>query len=116
MKKIILLVFTVATMAILTGCGTTNVNCNYKGMDTVHGRPIAYVYTESIGYHLFTIYPIMGDGCITTAFNDFNKEVKRLNGTKVNVVYSTHNSYWYLIPVITWILAPTVSEVAGTVY
>jgi hypothetical protein len=116
MKKIIVFAFAAAVMAVLAGCGTSNVDCNYKGMNTVSGRPISYVHTRSIGYHLVCFYPIMGDGSLSTTFNEFNKEAKRLNGTKVDVVYSTHTSYWYIIPVITWIITPTVSEVAGTVY
>ena len=116
MKKIILLAFAAATMALLAGCGTTNVDCNYKGMDSAHGKPIAYVHTRAIGYHLLCFYPLIGDGSLSTTFSEFNKEAKRLNGTKVDVVYSAHTSYWYLIPVITWIITPTVSEVAGSVY
>ena len=116
MKKIILLAFAVITMALLVGCGTTNIDCNYKGMDTPAGKPIAFVHTQTLGYHLFCIYPIISDGSLTNAFNEFNKEAKRLNGSKVDVVCSNTTRYWYIIPVITWIIAPTISEVEGTVY
>ena len=116
MKKIILLAFAVVAMAFLAGCGTTNIDCNYKGMGSEHGKPIAYVHTQSIGYHLVCLYPIIGDGSLNNAFNEFNKEAKRLNGSKVDVVCSNSTRYWYVIPVITWIITPTISEVAGSVY
>jgi len=116
MKKIILVAFAVLAMGLLAGCGTTNIDCNFKGMDTPAGKPISYVHTQAIGYHLVCFYPLMGDGSLNNAFNEFNKEAKRLNGSKVNVAYSTTTHYWYIIPVITWIITPTVSEVAGTVY
>ena len=116
MKKIILLAFAVGAMALLAGCGTSNVNCNYKGIDTPAGKPIAFVTTQTVGYHLFYLFPIMGNGSLTHAFSEFTKEAKRLNGSKVDVVYSDTKHYWYIIPLITLIITPTVSEVEGTVY
>lgn len=116
MKKSILLAFAVVAMTLLNGCGTTNVNCNFKGMDTPAGKPIAHVNTTTIGYHLIGIYPLLGDGSLSNAFNEFNKEAKRLNGTKVRIVNSTNFHNWMIVPIFSLIITPTISEVAGDVY
>lgn len=116
MKRIIALFSAVVAIAILSGCGTTNVNMNYKGLDTVNGKSIAHVNTTVTACHLLGIWPIMYDASYTNTFNEFTKEAKRLNGNKVNVVESVTEKRWSVFPPFTWILTPVETTVAGDVY
>ncbi len=115
MKRLIALTFAVAAIVILSGCGTNNVDMNYKGMETTSGTPIAHVNTTVTACHLFGIWPIIYDASYTNTFNEFMKESKRLNGNKVNIVESISEKKWSVLPPITWILTPVKTTVAGDV-
>ncbi|MEI6055404.1 MAG: hypothetical protein WCR55_05015 [Lentisphaerota bacterium] len=116
MKKVIALMFSLVIIAVLAGCGTTNVDMNYKGLDTTNGKAIAHVNTTVTACHLFGTWPIMYDASYTNTFNEFTKEAKRLNGNKVNVVESITEKKWSIVPVITWIFTPVTTTVAGDVF
>lgn len=116
MKKLIALFFAVTAIALLSGCGTTNVDMNYKGLDTPNGKPIAYVNTTVTACHFLGTWPMMYDASYTNTFNEFAKEAKRLNGTKVNVNESLSSKTWGAFPPFTWLFTPVQTTIAGDVY
>ena len=117
MKKAIVLVFAITAIAFLAGgCGTTNVDMNYKNMETTNGKPIALVNTTVCACHLFGVWPMFWDASYSNTFNQFLQEAKRLNGNKVNVVTtSSHRNY--IIGILTFcIFTPVTTTVSGDVY
>ena len=100
----------------LSGCSTTNVDCDYKGVvNTAHGQPIAYVSTSRLGFHWFGTYPCFGDATLKKTFSEFNAEAKRLGGSKVRIVQSNRTRHWIFPFPFSLILTPTTSEVSGDV-
>jgi hypothetical protein len=116
MKKILASITAAAALTLLAGCGTNNVDMNYKGLDTANGKPIAYVNTTVTACHLFGIWPIIYDASYTNTFNEFTKEARRLNGSRVNVNESLSTKTWGAFPPFTWILTPVQTTVAGDVF
>jgi len=117
MKKLIALIFAVTAIAFLAGgCGTSNVDMNYKGVDTTNGKAIAHVNTTITACHFFGVWPIFWDASYTNTFNEFTKEAKRLNGNKVNIVTSSSNRNYVIGLFTLCIFTPVTTTVGGDVF
>ncbi|HBM16612.1 MAG TPA: hypothetical protein DD381_09770 [Lentisphaeria bacterium] len=117
MKKAITLVFAITAIAFLAGgCGTTNVDMNYKGVETTNGKAIALVNTTVCACHLFGVWPMFWDASYTNTFNEFIKESKRLNGNKIDIVTSSSNKNYIIGMFTLCIFTPVTTSIAGDVY
>lgn len=116
MKRLTASFLAITAGVLLSGCGTHNVDMNYKGIDTANGKPIAYVNTTVTACHFLGVWPMMYDASYTNTFNEFMKEAKRLNGNKVNVTESMSTKTWGAFPPLTWLFTPVQTTVSGDVF
>jgi len=115
-QRIILVLLGLCAVFIISGCTTSSIDCNYNGMNTTDGKPIAHVNTSSVAITLFGEIPLGGNPNLKHTFSAFITEARRLNGNKVRVVNSSIIKGWWSLAPITWIFVPVVSKVSGDVY
>jgi hypothetical protein len=109
MKKTLALL---VILALFSGCSTTTVAKNFNGLDTPAGKAV-HVSTSNIALHLLMTKPLAGDASLEKTVADFTAEAKKEGASKVRIVQSNCTKLWFLLPPITFVITPVLSNVAG---
>lgn len=114
MKRVLSLSLTLAVAVMLcSSCAMTRSATNFNGLSTPDGKPIAHLSTSHIALHLLMDKPLAGDASLEATVADFTRAAKDMKATKVDIVQSSVDSWWYLLPPFTIVLTPMTSNVAG---
>lgn len=101
-------------LALCSACTSTTVAKDFNGLSTADGQPIGHLSTSNIAVHfLFGIKPIWGNASLEQTVSDFTGAAKSHNASKVNIVQSSQQKWWFIFPPISFFVTPVTSNVAG---
>ena len=109
MKKALALLM---VLALFSGCSTTTVAKDFNGLDTPAGKAV-HVSASNIALHLLMSKPLAGDATLQKTVADFTSQAQKEGASKVRIVQSKCTKLWYLLPPITLVITPVLSNVAG---
>ncbi len=103
-------------LAILmfSGCSTTTVARDFNGLPTSEGKPIGHLSTSNMAVHLmFGKKPVWGNASLEQTVADFTAAAKAENASKVHIVQSSQQKWWFILFPFTLLVTPVTSNVAG---
>jgi hypothetical protein len=100
----------------LGGCTTTAVAKDYNGLLVPGGTPIAHVNTTNVAVHVLFTEPVWGDATIPQVVKDCTAAAKAEGAKHIRLVQSTQTVYWWILPPISFVIAPVVGNTAGDAY
>ncbi len=99
-------------VALMAGCSTTSTASNFSGLTTPDGGA-KHLSTTNIAVHVLGAGPVWGDATLEGSVADHTAAAKKGGAGKVRIVQSNVNTYWWLLPPITFIIHPVVTTIAG---
>jgi len=111
MGRVTLVALAVAAM-LAVGCSMTSKATDFSGLGTPDG-PATHLNTTNIAINLLFTKPIVGDASIGRTVADCTKEAKALGASQIRLVQSHSTVYWWVLPPISFVVHPVVTNVAG---
>ena len=112
MKKAMALLVVLTALTMFSGCSTTTVAKDFNNLGTPDGKAV-HVSTSNIALHLLMSKPLAGDASLEKTVADFTAASKTEGASKVRIVQSNCTKLWFLLPPITFVITPVLSNVAG---
>lgn len=98
--------------AVLSGCSMTSQATDFNGLATPDGSA-THVSTTNVAVHLLFDRPVVGDASLQQIVADHTAAVKQAGASKVRIVQSNVTTYWWILPPISFVVHPVVSNVAS---
>ena len=106
--------FSVLLLLSFAGCSSTTVAKDFSGLKTTEGQPMAHLSTSNVAIHLFLgKKPVWGNASLEKTVADFTTAAKAENASKVHIVQSSQQKWWFLFFPFTLLVTPVTSNVAG---
>ena len=111
MKYIVFALLAVA-VGLASGCTMTTEAKQFNGLTTPDGNA-SHVSTTNIAVHLLFTKPLVYDASLSKTVDDHTKAVKETGVSKLRIVQSNVTTYWWILPPISFVIHPVVSNVAS---
>ena len=85
-------------------------------MSTPSGKIRHYQTTTNLGIHIFGLYPVWGDASLNGTVNQFTQNAQKDRAGSVRVIQKDVTRLYLIVPPLTFIAMPVVTEVFGEVY
>ncbi|MEZ6037657.1 MAG: hypothetical protein R3F29_09260 [Planctomycetota bacterium] len=95
-----------------TACSFHSTATHWNGMRDADGKPVFVKTTTNIGFNLLIILPILGNTTIDSMLDETTKAIASEGGSRVRVIQSGSENYWYGWSPFTWVITPIVTDVA----
>lgn len=95
-----------------TACSFHSTATRWNGMRDADGHPVFVKTTTNIGFNLLIILPILGNTTIDSMLDETTAEIAKEGGSRVRVIQSGAENYWYGWSPFTWVITPVVTDVA----
>jgi hypothetical protein len=103
----------------LINCSTTEQTRLFNQTITNQGKPKYYQTTTNFGIHFFIgVSPISkstGNASFESTLDSYTNEAKKAKCNKVNIFHKETTRLWYILPPLTIIFTPIITELIGTV-
>lgn len=107
------LVVLVCCLMIVTGCSSTKMATDFNGLSTPNGGA-KHLSTSNIAIHLMLgKNPVWGNASLEKTVADFTAAAKAEGASKVRIVQSSSQAWWFLLFPFTLLVTPVTSNVAG---
>ena len=108
---------TIRTLSVLsllfaTACSFHSTATRWNGMRDADGKPVFVKTTTNIGFNLLIVLPIFGNTEIESMLDETTGEIASEGGSRVRVIQSGTENYWYGWSPFTWVITPVVTDVA----
>ena len=110
--RIGLLAVLLLAMALMIGCSMSSAARNYNGLTTPDGNA-THLSTTNIAVHVLFSKPVWGDATLEETVSCCTMEAKEMGAGKLRIVQSDVSTYWWVLPPISFVIHPVVSNVAG---
>ena len=114
--KYLLCLAVVAAMYFATGCTMTSVAKDYSSLSIPEGTPKAHVNTTNVAIHVLFSKPVLGDATLAAVVKDCTAAAKSEGATRIRLVQSNVNTFWWILPPISFLIQPVVANAAGDAY
>ncbi|HMY66480.1 MAG TPA: hypothetical protein PL163_07510 [Leptospiraceae bacterium] len=85
-------------------------------MSTPSGKIRHYQTTTNFGLHILGLYPVWGNASLNGTVNQFTQNALKERANSVNIIQKDMTRLYLLLPPLTLIFMPVVTEVFGEVY
>ena len=106
----------VIAVCCFSGCIQTGVAKDYSGLTIPEGKPIAHVNTSILAVHVLFTEPVWGDASLPAVIKACTAAAKYEGAKHICLVQSSVTVYWWVLPPISFIIAPVVGNAAGDAY
>ena len=114
MKRLLALVLA-GTLAFTVGCTMTKKATDFNGLTDLDGRQVMHQSTTNVAVHLLFKRPLVHDATLQRTVADFTAEADSSGASGVRIVQSSKKTYWWVLPPISFVVHPVVTNVAGDV-
>lgn len=113
--KRLALVMALTLVFLAGGCSWSNTATSFNGMRDMDGNTVKHVSTTNLGINLLFTKPLVGDATLDGTVSSFTEAAKAADATQVRIVQSHVHTMWYILPPISFVVQPVLSNVAGDV-
>lgn len=103
---------TLALFLLTTACSFHSTATRWNGMYDADGKPVFVKTTTNVGFNLLILLPILGNTTIDSMIDETTAEIANEGGSRVRLVQSGAENYWYGWSPFTWIITPVVTDIA----
>lgn len=97
-----------------SGCTSTSVNQKFNGLTTPDGPPVGHLNTSKYAVHLlFGALPFLGNASIEDTLDAMTRKAKESGADQIRIVQSQKTIYWFVLPPISFVVTPVVSNIAA---
>ena len=114
MRTVAIVLGLVAVSVLSSGCTMTDKAANFNGLTDIDGQKVGHQQTMNVAVNFLFTKPIWGNASIDQTVSDFTAAAKS-DGGKVRITNSDSSTYWYILPPLSFIVHPVVTNVAGDV-
>ncbi|MFW6279928.1 MAG: hypothetical protein ACOC2T_02770 [Planctomycetota bacterium] len=114
MRKLLTMVI-VGAMVLGAGCTMTDRGTDLNGMTNMDGEDVVHQSTTNVALHFLFSKPVINDGRLQKTVADFTADATEYGASEVRIVQSSKSTYWYVMPPISFIVQPVVTNVAGDI-
>jgi len=101
-----------SVVCLAAGCSMTSKATDFNGLVTPDGTA-THLNTTNIAVNLLFTKPVVGDATIHQTVADCTSEAKSLGASRIRLVQSHSTVYWWILPPISFVVHPVVTNVAG---
>ncbi|MFK7740156.1 MAG: hypothetical protein AB8H80_07515 [Planctomycetota bacterium] len=112
MNRILRTFSLLALICAAGACSFHSTATHWNGLRDADGKPIFVKATTNVGLNLLVILPILGNTTLETMVDETTAEIAKEGGSRVRVIQSGSENYWYGWSPFTWIITPIVTDVA----
>ena len=103
-----------SVLFVFAGCSSTKVAKDFNGLSSPDGQVIGHLSTSNMAVHLMMgKKPVWGDASLEKTVSDFTAAAKANGASKVRIVQSSNQAWWFLFFPFTLFVTPVTSNVAG---
>ena len=96
-----------------TGCALTSVAPNFNGLKYVDGSVPVHINLTKVALHFGFVVPFIGDASLEGAVEEFTKEAIDQGAQRVRIVQSDETTLWWILPPLSLLFTPKITNVAG---
>ena len=108
-----LLLMTVCVVLAAVGCSWTNTAKDFGGLQDADGNAVTHVSTSKLAVHLLFKEPVLGDATLEATGAAFADGVKDAGGARFRIVQSGTTTYWWVLPPVSFVIHPVLTNIAG---
>jgi len=101
-----------AALCVGAGCSMTSKATDFNGLTTPDGAA-SHLNTTNVAVNLLFTKPIVGDATLQETVSACTAEAKAEGASKVRIVQSHSTAYWWILPPISFVVQPVVTNVAA---
>jgi hypothetical protein len=102
----------ILAVVFLAGCSMTSEATDFSGVTTPDGTA-SHVSTTNIAVHVLFTKPVLGDATLHRTVSDHTMAAKAAGARQVRIVQSRVCTYWWILPPISFVIQPVVTNVAS---
>lgn len=102
----------VALLLLSSACSFHSTATRWNGLRDADGKPVYVKTTTNIGFNLLVLLPLVGNSSIDAMLDETSEEIAEEGGSRIRVIQSGAENYWYGWSPFTWIITPIVTDVA----
>ena len=110
-----LLTLVLVLLVPLSACTLSSTASDFNGLRDVDNSIPTHINSTHYALQLFFTTPFIGDASLQTAISEFTREAKELGATRVRIVQSDTTRLWWILPPLSFIFTPSLTNVAGDV-
>ncbi len=97
---------------MLASCSCTfhSTATRWNGVLDDGAQPVFVKTTTSVGVNLAVLLPLVGSTSLETMIDEATAEIAAAGGSRVRLVQSSSENYWYGWSPFTWIITPIVAD------
>ena len=73
-------------------------------------QPVFVKTTTSVGFNLGVLLPLVGSTSLETMIDEATAEIAESGGSRIRLVQSSTENYWYGWSPFTWIVTPVIAD------
>lgn len=106
---------TACLFVAIAGCSMTSKATDFNGMKDFEGDSVAHLNTTNVALHLLFKDPLWGNASLNQVVSDLTTAAKAEGADDIRIVQSKKNTMWWILPPLSFIVQPVVSNVAADV-
>jgi len=99
-----------AAAICLSGCTYHSTATRWNGVLDDGAQPVFVKTTTSVGFNLGVLLPLVGSTSLETMIDEATAEIAESGGSRVRLVQSSTENYWYGWSPFTWIVTPVIAD------
>lgn len=103
---------TLTLLTVASACSFHSTATHWNGVRDSDGRPVFVKTTTNIGFNLLILLPILGNTTIDAMLDESSRAIASEGGTRIRVIQSGAENYWYGWSPLTWVVTPVVTDIA----
>ena len=100
-----------AMLPVLAGCAMHSTATNWNSHVGPDGEPVFVLTSTYLGLHLAAMVPLAGSTTIADMVDESTKWIQAHEGSRLRLVETESNNYWYGVPPLSFIFSPVITSV-----
>lgn len=97
---------------MLAGCTMHATATHWHGHVGADGEPVFVQTSTFVGCNLFILLPLLGNTSPDAMIDAASGHIATADGSRLRLVETETNNYWYSVPPLSWLFTPVVSSVS----
>lgn len=98
--------------AALAGCAFHRTATHWNGHVGTNGEPVFVQTSTYWGANFGIVLPMFGRTTIDAMVDAATARIRSADGSRLRVIETESNNYWWSVPPLTWLIAPMLTSVS----
>ena len=95
---------------LLPGCTFFSHAADWNGLKAPDDTPVHALTATTCGLQFLCFFPLLGPVQLEGTIDSGTERIREHGGDRVRLVFMGTSNYWWVLPPLSWVLTPVISE------